>query len=425
MKAALASLALFAVSAPAGQVLPFHEALDEILSRSTVISTEMASLDAARARAVPVRLKFVPDLVVDSKALRQDYAGPALTGKQVEAVSTLNLFRFGGDLAGLHAADRDIETEEARVSSQGLSVEENGVEALTGVIERELEVQVSNRIVAMQTENLRVARERYDHGLLAQQEVDKVSVDLENARSRETDAVLAAVSARQGLEGLLGADRVRIEWPWKDWFSDGAKVTAVAVEELKLEARPDWRAARRRLDAEEERLTQTRTQILPTVDASFVYGYYDGILGGGFAPGIGNGSVTGWTGTVSATLPLFDRLAAISAARVQVATRTTAELALEQLERDARAEWSAARESFRTSVSAALLRERTLATSRRIFQDGLRRFRAGRATANELSVDQARLLDSELFAVQGWSAAHLAFARLCHSLGSSVWTCAR
>jgi outer membrane protein TolC len=83
------------------------------------------------------------------------------------------------------------------------------------------------------------------------------------------------------------------------------------------------------------------------------------------------------------------------------------------------------REAFRTSVSAALARERTLAMSRKLFQDGLKRFRAGRAAANELSVDQARLLDSELFAVQGWSAAHLAYSRLCHALGVSVWQCTR
>jgi len=60
-------------------------------------------------------------------------------------LSTLNLFRFGGDLAAVRAVDRDIETEEARLGNASLGTETDGVAALVDRIRRQLEVEVSRR----------------------------------------------------------------------------------------------------------------------------------------------------------------------------------------------------------------------------------------------------------------------------------------
>jgi len=49
-----------APATPTGRELGFREALDAILKKSTAIATEQASLDASRARAVPVRLSLFP-----------------------------------------------------------------------------------------------------------------------------------------------------------------------------------------------------------------------------------------------------------------------------------------------------------------------------------------------------------------------------
>jgi outer membrane protein TolC len=395
----------------------FGEALGEILKRSTAVATQQAVVEGAKARAVPVRLRFAPDVTVGARAARQEFEGVPTTGNRVEAASTLNLFRFGADAAAWRASDRDIDAAEAGLARETISVEDQGVELLLARISRDLELVVSKRIVELEGESLRIARQRYDRGLVPRQEVDKIVVDLENASSRVTDSELASLRSQASLEPLLGEGKLRPEWPWKELLADSRRVRALTERELSLEARPDWKAARLRADAEDARLSEARARIWPSIDASFAYGRYEGILGGGATP------QTGWQGALSATIPLFDRLTNLSNARAQAATRQTAEIALTEIERRARAEWAAARDVFRTAVAAALARERTLAVSRRIYEDGAKRFRAGRINANELRVDQQRLLESEVFAVQGWSAAHLAYARLCHSLGHLVALC--
>ena len=55
-----------------------------------------------------------------------------------------------------------------------------------------------------------------------------------------------------------------------------------------------------------------------------------------------------------------------------------------------------------------------------LFEDNRQRFKMGRATANDLAVDQNRLLEAELLAVDGWVNAHLSLVKLCHALGHSI-----
>src|SRR5262249_34162282 len=90
----------------ASRLLSFPEAVEEILHRSTGVASQRAGLDAARARAVPVRLRFAPDLQLSARASREEFGGIAATGRKLEATSSLNLFRFGGDLAAVRAVDR-------------------------------------------------------------------------------------------------------------------------------------------------------------------------------------------------------------------------------------------------------------------------------------------------------------------------------
>jgi outer membrane protein TolC len=397
--------------------LTFHEALDEIMRRSTSVATQQTNLDSAQIKAVPVRLRFVPDLAIQAHAEKARIDKSDLTGKRLDVTSTLNLVRFGGDFAAVRAAERDIDTEEARLLAARLDVELGAVGALSVRIQRVFEVEVSKRLVSMQTEFLKISRERYDHGLLPLQEVEKISVDLDNARARLSDAETAAYASLAVLDPLLGDRPVRIEWPWKDWFSNASAIDVLASRKLSLDAVPEYRAAKQKVEAEEERLRQSRAAILPTIDASLSYDYLEG---SNSSTGAGYNQ---WIGGVTATIPLFDRLTNFSAARAQSATRQAAEIALDQAGREAQATWADARDEFRGTVTTALARDKTVAVSRKLFEDSLRRFRAGRAAANELNVDQQRLLDSEVFAVQGWSSAHIAYARLCRALGESVWTC--
>ena len=99
------------------------------------------------------------------------------------------------------------------------------------------------------------------------------------------------------------------------------------------------------------------------------------------------------------------------------------ELRIERVKRAARNDWDYARGALTLSVDTALAREKTVKISRELFQDNLRRFERGLIEANDLTVDQQRLLQSEELAIGGWAAAHANLAKLCFAAGIRLKNC--
>ena len=397
--------------------LSFDEALSRILGRSTAIATQQASLESTRAGALPSKFAFVPSVSFDAKSANA--SGIALQGPYslVEATSQYNLFHWGADFAGLGAGNADIESQESQLLAVTLQAEDDAVSALIAEVQQQKQLDIDRDVATMQEKLEKIARERFSHGFLARQEVEKVSVDLDNANAAVADAVLLEINTRTQLESFLGPALVIPEWPWKEKLSgSGQKLLALPWN---VEARPDWRAARNHAIAEDKRYVRDERLLLPSLDASFSYGYYNGVS----SSVTDSGGAYGWNSAITVSLPFFDHLTTYSNARAQLYVRAAADVAVTQVERTAQAAWEAARDGFKIALDAAVARERTLGVSRRLYQDSLKRFQAGRITANDLVIDQRRLLDSELFSVQGWAAAHLAFPRLCHAFGKKITEC--
>ncbi len=395
--------------------LDFDQALNQIVSRSTSVAIQDANLNATHARNLPVRLSFVPSLSLEAKHIETRTVAvnnTPLSFRQVEGVAQLNIFKFGADYAAIQAANHFEDQQRFLLDESVLRAEESGVRALVARTQRQKEVATLTEILKIQKDLLDIARQRYASGYLPLQEVDKVSVDLDNAGSRLADGQVRAIDAMTTLEGLLGHSDIVANWPWKDRFGSAlAQSEALVTDPTSLlSSRPDWRAAQSRVEAQDRRVSQAWRQMYPSLDASFSYGYIS--LG-----------TTQWTGSVGATLPLFDRLLNYSSAKAESYMRSAADASLEQVRRDAKVDWESARLTFQTSLHSALTRDRTLVTSRRLYQDNLKRFQGGRASANDLALDRGRLFDSELLAIQGWAAVHVAYARYCHSRGLRIASC--
>jgi outer membrane protein TolC len=120
------------------------------------------------------------------------------------------------------------------------------------------------------------------------------------------------------------------------------------------------------------------------------------------------------------TIPLFDRFKSWSDLKIQEMTQMTQEIVRESIVRSAPGEIDSFRESFRSARESALNRERTSRLTERLYKDNLQRFRLGRASANDLALDQNRLLDSQFLEVEGWLTAHVSIMKLCHALGGSI-----
>ncbi len=410
-------------AAPAPHDLSFDQAIDQILGRSTSIPIQRAQLEATQAHALPAYFSFAPGLSIDAKRSWTGGAADVILlntpFRTYEAVSDLNLFRFGADIANLQAARSDVRSQEALLSNTILQAEEEAVRALSAYLERRQSTQISDKFVKTQEELYRIARERYKAGYLPQQEVDKVSIDLENEKSRLADAQVLEAQAEASLVALLGSADVDLNWPWKAMLS-GKDGKALGAAPFSLEARPDWTAAASSTSAEDQRKWRNRLLLLPSIDAAAAYGNTATITNGGDIQGP---SGPAWHATVTATWTLWDHGAAYSNARAQAFAAAQADSRQERVARDALGDWQASKAAFDIAVDSAVSRQKSAELARKLYEDNLLRFKKGRASANELSLDQTRLFQNELFAVQGWSTAHQAFSRLCHSLGKRLASC--
>lgn len=425
MKWLICFVLAISVAQAAESSLTFEQAIDQIINRSTDVSTQTSQVGETNAAGITARTAFFPNISLQlARTVNQDNALLQRTASSsLSAIGKWNLFRFGADVKGWQAAAESEDSETLALADAILKSEGAAVQLLVAEVQAEREARVLSEIVRKENELLKIGRERYARGLLPLQEVDKIAVDTENAGAKLADTEIRASTAKANLKAQLGQDSIEAEWPWAEKFRqlqvDPKRRATVLGKEDEIPERPDVRAALKNLESQEDRASAKVRQALPSLDSQFTYATYGLVTN----PQTGTYLNPNWTASLVISIPLFDQLAGYSSARVQYFEKEKASAELEKVQRNAQADLRSSREAFETALSTAIAREKTVQLSRKLYNDSLARFRLGRMNANELSLDESRLTDSELLATAGWAQAHLALTRLCHSRGLRVRDC--
>jgi outer membrane protein TolC len=396
------------------QPISFDQALDKILERSTDIRVQQTQVEAADYGVLQKKGSFLPNLALSASRGNSIGSGTYSGAQQSGALtSSINLFRWGADVKQLEGAREDLNFQQNSLGNVKLLTEELAVETLSDQIQTGQEITVLKKNADAFHLYLEIAQQRFSHGLLPSQEVDKVALDFSNAEARLQDAISRQALAKANLARLLGReDDVKDEWPWKLKLKS-SQVSNLLAKSPNFDERPDIRAAQSSVNAENARVKGTYMAQFPSLDFS---------ASGGLSE-YEDGSNQVSTTSLNLNLPLFDKLAFYSAHKIQYEVYAAADLRLRQLRLDAESQWSAAKDQFAISLKTALDRDKSLEISQRLYQTNDQRFKQGRASANDLEVDHRRLIDASLLAIAGWSSAHIQYAKLCHSLGRSVKSC--
>lgn len=411
MHKAFVVLALFASFDASGadprKSVDFETAYRKLVERDLDVRTRELEVESARARRLRQYGTFLPSLELQASEIR---AGePPTDPRRAGAlVASANLFRSGSDHAGVKASSRDVSASEENLLASKQKAEQSAVETLMEYVASRRRREITEKIVSLRTESLKVARERYAKGILPLQDVDKVSIDLENSRARLSDAEAEEAAARAALTAAFGsAVDVSVEWPWRARLASNEKLEDTSFDIQKL---PAYRASLLGVEAENLRRHQARASLLPSLDVSASYGNEN----------LSQPDRRDWSATVTLSIPLFEKFQGWSATRIQNAAYETALVRRESVVRTAQAEVESFKRSFKAARESALVRERTAKVSEKLYNDNQQRFRLGRASVNDLAIDQDRLLQSQLLEVEGWSKAHTSLVRLCHALGGFV-----
>lgn len=411
--AALSSINAVAIPEPETK-MGFDEALTKIIERSTTVDSQKAKFEGTKSRNIPSKLSMLPTISLEASKYRRLEEGKTDENQGfIEGQAKLNILKFGADAAAMKAASRENSAQEKLVDDAILKAESEAMDALVDRVQSDLELQIRKKMVEVQNASLEIAKQRFRQGLLAAQEVDKVEVDLQNARASVSDSEIRNAQARAKLTALLGTDALVIAWPWMDELKQPPP--ELGNPEDRLKERPDWQAAELSLAAQNYRADEKLGKVYPSLDLGFSYGYGQRYAGEKIGPS--------WEGRLSLTIPLFDKLENYSAYEAQVHAKRGSEVALEQVRRNALSEWNSSKAAYQYSVATAQSRDQTVITARKLYKDNVTRFQKGLVSANDLTVDQDRLAETELFAVKGWASAHLALTKFCHSAGFRLQDC--
>jgi outer membrane protein TolC len=411
-------IVLAEAAAPAPAPLNFTDALTQVTAKSLDVRRAAETQATADARKEQARYVYFPTLNAYGKLNPSGFdPGGSDQSRSAGVELGANLYRFGGDKAQANQADATARQTALSARAAVADAEAQAALALLAVVEIENEVAVEEGIQADRQNDIAMAKKLFARGVRSAQDVDKVSVDAANDAARLADARVRLAQANADLATIAGGPvGVAKDWPWLARFRNGAGAMA------NLNADPTQRADRQALAARVEALDaaadQARAKRLPSLDAVVDYSYQDQ-RGPDEVPYRGRT----WSGTLTLTAPLFDRLQAVTDEEEQRHLRAAAELDVTAKDQAVLADFTAAKSSFITAVASAGGREQTLSTAKDLYQHSLKSFQAGLLGASELSLDAGRLHDAELLAVQGWNAAHTSFVKLCRSLDRRIADC--
>ncbi len=151
-----------------------------------------------------------------------------------------------------------------------------------------------------------------------------------------------------------------------------------------------------------------------SIDLTFTYGSQD------FTSSLPGTSANTYARILSLTIPISDQLNEYSNYTQAVNQAGQASVQKSFLIRALVPQFESAKLKFLNSLDSTLRREKNLSVSRKRYDDNFSRFKQGRVTVNDLLIDQNRLSDAELLAIESWYNLHLNFERLCHANGLSV-----
>ena len=404
--------------------LTFPEVLAFAIAQSTEAKSASEALRQTELKKDQTDYLYYPQVgALGQESGSGNNHGAMTLDKTAEMNAKVHLYHFGADAAQRRKAKIDVESALLSKEATTQGIELTAALAAFNVIDLAQERDITQAMVAANKESLSLSKRLYSLGLHSEQEVEKVIIDFANIEAQLADAEEALIHAKAVLAVLLGRQvNIRPVWPWREHFSTQSRTLP---DKPGLADLPERQALLGKISALELQMEVINSARMPSLDLSSSYAWTtiterDPNLG----YNVGDLHMRKWSVGLLFSVPLFDRFAARTDYEVYGSQKTQAELDLLQEDRQLDSGYREARAGFKIALSSALKREITEDQARKLYEHSLKNFRDGVLSANDLSLDQQRLLDTAQKVVRSWSSVHQYFARLCHLMGRPLAECA-
>jgi outer membrane protein TolC len=404
---------LVCTSAAFAETWSFKDQVNRISSGRRGKEIAQSEFDLARAKSMAGQWSALPSVSAStSRRMTVDHAHSSRASLQNEMSLDLsmNLFRFGSDYASYHSASEGVRAAEINRSINLLTADTAAAKILCDAISAQMEYDVYERRITAARQSIVAAEARYNKGLLSEQELSKLKLDAAQVELALLAAKRKAEMTRDIAQALGANVPKQVVWPLvaEQGLYDRAKTWVASLKSAELKIK----ALEAQVSAASSAITAARGSLLPSIDVSAVW------TRSGDPDFQKSTSRQDYLAKLS--VPIVSGLKDYGHYRAQIreAAILSASLDVERLTSKRQFEFEV--EEVKAGLDEARERQAQIGIAEQLFQDNLKRFERGLISVNELSIDEQRVRDSELKAIESWARVHVDLFKLAEQKGVSL-----
>ena len=391
-----------------GDLKLFKSDLQKVLEDNPTVQMQLSNIRISESATLSKKLYWTPSV---SALLSRGWAeGSPADIDASAAVVKLNVYKFGSDSKALQSAENDLKKQNVQLSNVKQDLETKVAGIIFQIIRLQNVLEIQKKNLNLKIESQRVATERFRQGQLPSQELSKVKIDVDSSRILVQQAELKLIDAASQLKSIADYNIEETDWPFVGLIDSNLNKKHLDPEKFN-----QFRYFQLEADSFFDIASATkRAGYLPSLDVQF--GWSNSAV-------LGNINGGQWLSTVSLSIPLWDRLVTASTAsgyyengRISRLQALIQKRQIQQNLNTFQQRLDISRLSARTAMQAA-------AKLQDLRNDSLRRFRLGRATVNDLLIDEQRFLEAESNVQDLLLNFHQLLVEACHNAGESLLNC--
>ncbi len=401
--------------------LTLAEAVDLALCNNPQVKATWASIKVQAGAVGEARAAYLPTLsgTTNYQMTRTTYPGSSIeatttNGQAIYATLSWRLFDFGGREANRESANSllvsAIAQHDATLQKTLMGVIQAYFDSYTA--QATLQAKEQNESIAKST--LETAKRREAHGAVSRGDVLQATTALAKASLEKNRAIGDLQKSLSVLAYVLGVPQ-KTHIMLADDLMDKQAMDSRSLEdllEITEKSHPAIQAVRAQLESAKHKIISTRSDGLPTVDASASY-FQNGYPGQALSSRDSRVSSVG----ASLTIPLFDGFShtyKIRGAEAQVAQR---EAEMLEIENNTLMEVVKAHADATASLQNLQASEKLLNAAQESLSTSQRKYEKGAADILEILNTQTALIDARQERIRSLSEWRLARLRLLASVG--------
>lgn len=322
--------------------------------------------------------------------------------------AALDVFSFGRDWSFYKSSRYELKAQENRTWSKLMEREFELGNLLLSYMREVKNLSILKSIVELKERALKISGQRFQSGALPEQDLNKVKLDVSNARGEYLIALqdLTNFSARIRAFGVESTPEL---YPWEMKFTEKNLNDLLAMN-IPVEKVPQFQELALQYEANVYRQRGFLQNMFGSVQLSFSRSYLD----------YGSEDQWEWRAGLAYTIPLFDQFRQYTDYKDAAAEKRTSEIQQQFRKNLLKESQVANKNNLKVAFENYRERKEALQISSKLYNDSVRQFNRGQLSVNELLVDQDRLLRTEQIANQSMYQLHLSVLNYCHAYGRPV-----